>query len=62
MTVNLPIGIELEMAGRLENLANNLAQTDDISSGRMTSEDYINSICALRYAIGVLRGIAGGTE
>ena len=55
-------GIESEMADRLENLANNLAKSDDISSGRMTSEDYINNICALRYATGVLRGIAGGTE
>lgn len=50
-------GIELEMADRLENLANYLAKSDNISS-----EDYINTICALRYAIGVLRGIARGTE
>lgn len=55
-------GIELEMADRLEILANNLAESDDISSGRMKSEDYINTICALRYAIGILRGIAGGRE
>lgn len=52
-------GIESEMADRLDNLANNLAKSDDISSGRMTSEEYINTICALRYAIGVLRGIGG---
>ena len=55
-------GIELDMANRLESLANKLSQSDDISRGVMSSEEYINNICALRYAIGVLRGIVGGRQ
>ena len=55
-------GIELDMANVLDNLASKLSQSEDISIGSMTMDEYIETICALRYAIGILRGIAGGKQ
>ena len=46
---------DLEIADRLENFANNLSHSADISQGRMDYMEYCNLQSALRYAIAVLR-------
>ena len=46
--------LDLETADRLENFTNNLSKHADIR-GTMSEMDYLNIVCALRYAIAHLR-------
>lgn len=47
---------DLAVADRIDNYVSKLTQGDDISSGRMSKEEYIEIVSSLRYAISSLRG------
>lgn len=46
----------IKAADTLDNLASYLSKGDDIARSKMTTEEYIDYISALRYAIATLRG------
>lgn len=46
--------LDLETADRLEDFTNNLSKHADIR-GILSEMDYLNIVCALRYAIASLR-------
>ena len=45
-----------KIADTLENLAAYLDNSDDIIRGKLSLEDYVNYISAIRYAIAKIRG------
>lgn len=47
---------DLAVADKLDTFVSKLTQGDDISSGRMSKEEYIEIVSSLRYAISSLRG------
>lgn len=47
---------DLAVANKLDTFVSKLTQGDDISSGRMSKEEYIEILSSLRYAISKLRG------
>lgn len=47
---------DIAVADRIDNYVSKLTQGDDISSGRMSKEEYIEIVSSLRYAISSLRG------
>lgn len=46
----------LSVADILDDYASKLDQSDEIATGKMSLEEYITLISALRFAISVLRG------
>ena len=54
--------LDLEVADRLENFANNLSHSADISQGRMDYIEYCNLLSALRYAVAMLRSEGNKNE
>lgn len=48
--------LDLEVADRLDYYASKLSGGTDIKEGRLSYEEYLNILSALRYAISRLRG------
>ena len=49
----------LAVADILDNYASKLSQNDEIANGKMSVDEYMTIISALRYAISTLRGGRG---